>query len=165
MLQLVLMIPGAATPGSYLPIEEFPFLRLVPSFLIPSKARATTCFHAVTAIWSEARSMVIARRLQGDHRESLADRIIGGDIKSDKEMTVSEESNFLGTLHQGAADTTASMLLTSILYMAKHPWVQKKAQAELDRVCGDARAPTWQDFKDLPYINCIVKEALRVRPV
>lgn len=80
-------------------------------------------------------------------------------------MTTSLESNFLGTMHQGAADTTSSMLLTSVLYMAKYPWVQKKAQAELDRVCGDARVPTWQDFKDLPYINCIVKEALRVKPV
>lgn len=80
-------------------------------------------------------------------------------------MTTSIEANFLGTLHQGAADTTSSIMLTSVLYMAKHPWVQKKAQVELDRICGDSRSPTWQDFKSLPYINCIVKEALRVRPV
>ena len=74
-------------------------------------------------------------------------------------------SNFFGSLHQGAADTTASMMLTTILFLAKHPSVQRKAQIELDRVCGDDRSPIWQDFKDLPYINCIVKESLRIRPV
>jgi cytochrome P450 len=57
------------------------------------------------------------------------------------------------------------VVLTSILYLAKHPWVQKKAQEELDRVCGDRRMPTWDDFKELPYINCIVKEGMRMRPV
>ncbi|KAF1976357.1 cytochrome P450 2D18 [Bimuria novae-zelandiae CBS 107.79] len=155
----------ASTPGTYLPIEEFPILKYIPSFLAPSKARATTCFDTVTAIWSEARARVVARRQKGDHRESLADRIIAGELKSDQEMSVPQESNFLGTLHQGAADTTSSMILTSILHLAKHQWVQAKAQIELDRVCGDSRMPTWQDFKDLPYINCIVKEALRVKPV
>ncbi|KAL1598727.1 hypothetical protein SLS60_007868 [Paraconiothyrium brasiliense] len=80
-------------------------------------------------------------------------------------MNHRQENNFLGALQQGAADTTASMILTSILYLAKHHWVQKKAQAELDRICGDGRMPTWRDFRDVPYINCIVKEALRIRPV
>lgn len=108
---------------------------------------------------------MVERRQRGDIRISLADRLIGGEVQSDKDMSIRQESNFLGTLQQGASDTTASMLLTSILFLAKNPWVQKKAQAELDRVCGDDRMPTWQDFKELPYINCIVKEALRVRPV
>jgi cytochrome P450 len=55
--------------------------------------------------------------------------------------------------------------LTSILLLAKHPNVQKKAQAELDRICGTERLPRWSDHNDLPYINCIVKEGLRIRPV
>ena len=74
-------------------------------------------------------------------------------------------SNFLGTLHQGAADTTSSVMLSNILYLAKYPWVQDKARVELDRVCGTKRMPTWSDFKELPYINCIIKEGLRIRPV
>lgn len=59
----------------------------------------------------------------------------------------------------------ATVVLTNILYLAKYPWIQKKAQEELDRVCGDGRMPTWDDFKDLSYINCIVKESMRIRPV
>jgi hypothetical protein len=27
------------------------------------------------------------------------------------------------------------------------------------------RSPTWTDFNSMPYINCIVKEGMRYRPV
>jgi cytochrome P450 len=52
-----------------------------------------------------------------------------------------------------------------MLYLGKYPEVQEKARLELDRVCGTDRMPIWKDFKDLPYINCIVKEGLRIRPL
>jgi cytochrome P450 len=82
----------------------------------------------------------------------------------DTALNSTQTSNFFGVLHEAASDTTSSMVLTAILYLAKYPWVQEKAHVELDRVCG-YRMPTWDDFKDLPYINCIVKEGLRIRPV
>ena len=74
-------------------------------------------------------------------------------------------ANFVGTLMQAAAETSALTMRTSIMFLATHPWVQDKAQRELDALCGVDRVPTFADFKDLPYINCIVKEGLRIRPV
>lgn len=56
------------------------------------------------------------------------------------------------------------MLLTIILALAKFPEVQAKARKELDEVCGVNRTPLFSDFQQLPYINCIIKEALRWRP-
>jgi cytochrome P450 len=47
--------------------------------------------------------------------------------------------------------------------MVLHPDVQKKAQEELDRVCGD-RLPTMEDEPDLPYIRGCVKESMRWMP-
>jgi cytochrome P450 len=47
--------------------------------------------------------------------------------------------------------------------MVVFPEVQKKAQAELDRVCGD-RLPTMEDEMDLQYIRGIVKESMRWMP-
>lgn len=82
----------------------------------------------------------------------------------DVALTPTELSNFSAVFHEAAADTTSSMILTDILYLAKHPWAQDKARLELDRVCAK-RMPTWEDFADLPYINCIVKEGLRIHPV
>ena len=45
--------------------------------------------------------------------------------------------------------------------MAMYPDVQKKAQAELDKIIGPDRLPDHSDTDALVYINAIVKEALR----
>jgi cytochrome P450 len=47
--------------------------------------------------------------------------------------------------------------------MVLYPEVQKKAQAQLEEVCGN-RLPEMEDFDKLPYIRCIMKETLRWLP-
>ena len=49
--------------------------------------------------------------------------------------------------------------------MVTHPGVQKRAQDELDAVVGHSRTPTFADAPNLPYIQALVKESLRWRPV
>lgn len=73
--------------------------------------------------------------------------------------------NFFATIWGAAADTSVVAILSNIRYLAAHPEVQKKAQAELDEVCGKDRAPVWSDFERVPYINCIMKEGLRIQGV
>jgi cytochrome P450 len=48
--------------------------------------------------------------------------------------------------------------------MALYPQVQKKAQAELDRVL-DGRLPEFNDRPNLPYINAMIKESARWQSV
>jgi cytochrome P450 len=45
--------------------------------------------------------------------------------------------------------------------MSLYPDVQAKAQAEIDRVIGSSRLPTFSDRESLPYIDAIVKETVR----
>lgn len=45
--------------------------------------------------------------------------------------------------------------------MALFPDVQRKAQEEIDRVFGKPTFPTMADREKLPYIEAVVKEALR----
>lgn len=52
--------------------------------------------------------------------------------------------------------------MSFILGMTLHPEFQKKAQTEIDKVIGDQRLPTLADRPNLPYVNCIVKEVLRL---
>ena len=49
--------------------------------------------------------------------------------------------------------------------MMMHPEVQRKAQAEIDRVIGGDRFPTFDDQASLPYVEAVVKEVLRWNPV
>jgi len=46
-----------------------------------------------------------------------------------------------------------------------HPEVQRKAQAEIDRVIGNNRLPTLADMSNLPYVEALVKEVFRWNPV
>lgn len=64
------------------------------------------------------------------------------------------------------ADSTLSAVLTFILAMMHYPEVQRKAQAELDRVLHhEGRLPGYEDQPDLPYITAVMKEVLRWKPV
>ena len=44
--------------------------------------------------------------------------------------------------------------------MLLYPEVQKEAQQHIDKVCGDDRMPTMDDWEDLHYIRCVMKETL-----
>ena len=64
-------------------------------------------------------------------------------------------------LHVLKAGQTFSTMLSFFMAMAMHPEVQAKAQAELDAVIGLDRLPEHGDRDALPYVNAVVKEALR----
>ena len=51
------------------------------------------------------------------------------------------------------------------LALTLHPEVQRKAQEEIDRVIGSCRLPGVADRPNLPYVDAVVKEALRWHPV
>ena len=48
--------------------------------------------------------------------------------------------------------------------MALNPEVQKKAQAEIDRVIGIGKIPTIADASELPYTMAVIKETMRWHP-
>ena len=56
------------------------------------------------------------------------------------------------------AETT---MATFLQMMAKYPEWVKRAQVEIDRVVQQERLPTLDDRKDIPIIDCILKEVLR----
>lgn len=58
--------------------------------------------------------------------------------------------------------TIAGPLKFFLMAMALHPEWQKKAQEEIDRVCGD-RMPDFNDFADLPTVRACLKETIRWR--
>lgn len=66
---------------------------------------------------------------------------------------------------EGGSDTTSSIIIATVHAMLRWPAVLAKAQAEIDSVVGEDRTPNWDDYASLPYIACIVKEAMRWRPV
>ncbi|KAH8885882.1 cytochrome p450 monooxygenase [Thozetella sp. PMI_491] len=69
-----------------------------------------------------------------------------------------------GSLLEAGSDTTASTLYGFILALLVWPEIQRKAQEEIDRVVGPDRLPVIEDYENLPYIRCCIKESLRWMP-
>lgn len=157
---------GAMEAGANPPVDEFPFLGLIPKAFSAWKKRAYAAGKVMDATWGEARAFIEKRRATGVRRDCIADHLLDEwEKKGEWPITSHGFNNLLGELVEGAADTTSAQLLTQILAWAKNPWVQVKAREQLDKVCGTERSPLWTDFKEMPYINAIVKEGMRWRPV
>lgn len=52
-----------------------------------------------------------------------------------------------------------------MLAMTLYPKVQLRAQAEIDKIVGRDRMPSFSDREKLPYIEAMVKEVVRWRPI
>jgi cytochrome P450 len=103
------------------------------------RTRAKHSYKAMDGIWSEARRRVDQRRETGDKRNSIADQVLDGEKGTDLSLNDHQLNHFLGILVEGGADTTSASLLTSILMLVLNPHVQRKAQKQLDAVCGTER--------------------------
>ncbi|CAN6168719.1 unnamed protein product [Urochloa humidicola] len=103
-------------------------------------------------------SGVVADEFTGDFVDVLLG-LEGEDKMSDSDMiAVLWEMIFRGT------DTVAILMEWVMARMVLHPGIQAKAQAELDAVVGHSRGVGDGDVASLPYIQCIVKETLRMHP-
>lgn len=69
-----------------------------------------------------------------------------------------------GSFLQAGSETASAILVGFIQAMVIYPDVARRAQEELDRVCGPDRIPDLPDAPSLPYIRGCVKEAMRWMP-
>ncbi len=71
----------------------------------------------------------------------------------------------IGFLLAGS-DTTSVTLSLTCFFIAANPEVQKKLHQEIDSVCTDEEEmPSYDTVKDLPYLDMVIAETLRLHPV
>ncbi|KAG8986098.1 hypothetical protein FRB90_004229 [Tulasnella sp. 427] len=85
------------------------------------------------------------------------------DVKSLEEAEGAiKETGF--SFFVAGVDTTQFTVHGVLLALMLYPTIQEKAQAEIDRVVGRDRLPTFDDQTNLPYIHALVLETLRWAP-
>ncbi|CAI4212811.1 unnamed protein product [Parascedosporium putredinis] len=131
-------------PGKYA-VERYPALRHVPSYLAPWKAEVLAQRQKDIQLYTTLMNEVKAKSLG----------------MTDLELAYTAGSPF-GAGVETSAGSLASFLLACVKF---GPQFIPKAQAELDRVVGPDRLPTFDDLNDLEYIRAITSETLRWRPV
>ncbi|KAK9783103.1 putative Cytochrome P450 [Seiridium cardinale] len=157
--QFTALLEQGATP----PVDEYPFLKMLPDFLASWKRWAKAV--------REEQSSLYLRLLRETRKRLEAGK--GGDcflrsMLQDQEKNDMDDEHIAylaGNLMEAGSDTTASTLLSFLLAMIKYPAEFKKAQNEVDAVCGPSRSPTSHDIGNLPFIKACMDETLRWRPV
>ncbi|KAF7557676.1 hypothetical protein G7046_g5968 [Stylonectria norvegica] len=149
--------------GACPPVDAFPILKMMPEFLSPWKTRAK-------AVREEQKSLYLrllretSKRLEMGKGSNCFLRTMLQDQEKNN-MDDEHVAYLAGNLMEAGSDTTASTLLSFLLAMIKYPEELKKAQKEVDAVCGSSKSPTSDDIGRLPFIKACMDETLRWRPV
>ncbi|WOL15464.1 Cytochrome P450 [Canna indica] len=86
------------------------------------------------------------------------------DLEKEERLSDSDMIAVLWEMIFRGTDTVAILLEWIMARMVLHQEMQSKAQAELDAVIGNSRLPTDTDIPNLPFLQSIVKETLRLHP-
>ena len=150
--------------GATPPMDIYAFLKWLPERWFGNYVtRAKAIGAGMDSLYSDILGKVEARRAAGKNIGSFMDRVL--DQQGQNALPPAQLRFIGGVLMEGGSDTSSSLIIAIVQAMIRYPHVQRKAQAELDRVVGDSRSPTWSDWTQLPYINAIVKEGHRWRPI
>ncbi|KAM6497828.1 cytochrome P450, partial [Amanita muscaria] len=155
------LVNRAVTPV-FTPVEFFPLMQYVPSWLAGWKRRAQRGFTFFSEL-SEGLLEEVAKRVDaGDERPSMA----GGLIREKEKygLTNLETAWLCGMMSSVGAPTNTLTLSWFFYAMIAYPDKQRKCQAELDAVIGRSRMPTFEDLEKLPYLRATIREVLRWRP-
>jgi cytochrome P450 len=87
------------------------------------------------------------------------------DPSLDVKLTSDNVKGLLQDLLAGGTDTSTTTLEWTIHEILRHPYIIVKAKEELDRVIGRNRWAEENDFSQLPYIDAIIMESMRLHPL
>ncbi|PKA49726.1 Cytochrome P450 78A4 [Apostasia shenzhenica] len=85
------------------------------------------------------------------------------DLEKEEKLTDSDMVAVLWMIFRGT-DTVAILLEWIMARMVLHPDIQAKAQSEIDAFVGKSRPVSDADIPNLHFLQCIVKESLRMHP-
>ncbi|KAF2117171.1 cytochrome P450 [Lophiotrema nucula] len=153
---------AALQPGANL-VDTFYVLDRLPGPLKWWRKRGEEAFERVTSVYKKEVEDLKIRIKEGRCPPCFATKFLE-DPETEK-LGKTQTLFALGSLMEAGSDTSR-MTLSQIIAAAATDsrWV-KKAQAEMDGVCGYAgRLPEFGDRKNLPYMSAVTKEGFRWRP-
>ncbi|KAK6355282.1 hypothetical protein TWF696_004394 [Orbilia brochopaga] len=153
-------------PGNTPPVDIYPIFKYIPErFFGNWITRASEVGRDMEKLYANMITQYKSKVATGNKtHESFFDILLREQEKK-SEFTAHELAFIGGVQLEGGSDTSASILTAFVQAMVHWPEVQKKAQKQIDAVVGEDRSPNWDDFPNLQYVNAIMKETHRWRPV
>ncbi|BCS21718.1 bifunctional cytochrome P450/NADPH--P450 reductase [Aspergillus puulaauensis] len=136
----------------------------IPSFFYRGKDKKF--FGDIEVMRQTANEILQERKTEKnlDSRKDLLSAMLNGvDPKTGLKMTEESILDNLITFLIAGHETTSGMLSFAMYHLMKHPDTYRKAQQEVDEVCG--KTPIrFEHLSKLSYISAVLRETLRLTP-
>ncbi len=133
-------------------------IRYLDDETLPEPTEALSYLNAVVS------RLIRARRESSEPRTDLLSLLMAArdeDQHEHGQMTDEQMRDEVITLFIAGHETSANALTWAWYFLAQHPDVEAKLQAELDATLA-GRTPTPADLTALPYVGMVVRETLRL---
>ncbi|KAG9318013.1 cytochrome P450 [Chiua virens] len=161
------LVSEGLTPETASIIEAFPFLLSIPEWFPGGtfRRKATISNYCATKMIEEPFKHARKREAIGSDTSAVAFDLLrrAKDVDDPSQLQLIKDT--CATAFVAGAETAASTLLCFMLAMVQYPEVQKRAHAEIDAVVGRDRLPNFDDRSNLPYIEAILMETMRLYTV
>ncbi|XP_002988182.2 cytochrome P450 71A1 [Selaginella moellendorffii] len=154
----VFMVWGAFNIGDYIPgLSIFDF----QGYIGMAKVLHKKLDHLLDKVIEEH----IQRRMaKSDEPPDFVDVLLALTLEDGSKVSHKTIKGIIVDMIAGGTDTAAVTIEWALSELMRKPHILKKAQEEMDRVVGRDRVVDESDLPNLPYLECIVKEALRLHP-
>ncbi|KAJ9063930.1 hypothetical protein DSO57_1035776 [Entomophthora muscae] len=101
----------------------------------------------------------------GSQADDLLSLMIKETLSENSCLSDEEVINDVFVFFLAGHDTTANTLTTILYYLSKHQDIQERARQEVLSIVGNNQevvCPTIENTKAMGYINCIIKESMRI---
>ncbi|XP_078100507.1 cytochrome P450 17A2 [Sander vitreus] len=151
-------------------VDIYPWTKVFPN---KSLSKLKDCITIRDRLLSRKLDEHKASLSDGDPRD-LLDALLKGktdsapsQTSSGSEETITDDHVLMTAAEAFGAgvETTSTTLLWILAYLLHHPEVQERVQKELDEHVGCERAVCVSDRGRLPYLDCVINEGMRIRPV
>ncbi|MFT4908525.1 MAG: putative RND superfamily exporter protein/cytochrome P450 [Oleispira sp.] len=128
---------------------------------LPSNYRLDKMIAIQTAIFSD----IIKQHSEGDAESKVLMKQLMSAVDDDGEHIGEDEliqlvHSFIAAGHE----TSGSFLQWTLYYLATHPELQQQVREEINTVLGDASDVSYEHYQNMPTMDKVLKESLRLRP-
>ncbi|XP_031113804.1 geraniol 8-hydroxylase-like [Ipomoea triloba] len=144
-------------------VDHFPFLeKFDPQ---GSRRRMTGYFTQGLELFNELiDERLEERKVRGSRNVDVLDLLLNISQERPEEIDRTQILHVCLDLFVAGTDTSSSTLEWAIAELLKNPNIMAKAQAELADVIGKGKQLREADVTHLPYLQCVIKETLRIHP-